>query len=376
MKYLKILFLISLFVLTTDVLHGQIKIGDNPQNLDPSSLLELESNTRVLVISRISTLDMQQITPLTGSIVYNIDEQCIFFYDGLNWINLCVSNSDALPPEEPDNPEEPTEPTDPVDGVQVRIIDNTDGTYTVETAEGETFTIDTRLHSGAPGALFFGDTSTGDPSFDETNLFWDNENKKLGIGTNTPENSLDVNGLIKASRIHNGRGSPSYPGYHFQDNVTTGMFSIIRNILGFSTDGMEAMRIIANGNVGIQVQNPLATLHVGGDLRVDGNIITATGTFKNTPENPKKTIRRLASAKVELHSTDETVILEDTVTQVALPRAQTENLGVLLIIKNLGSKKVSLTISYKDLSNRDKNTLDRNSVVWLQSDGIEWQQIR
>ena len=72
-----------------NILLGQIKIGDNPQNIDASSVLELESNSRVLVITRINTQQMNALTPLPGAIVYNTDIECIHFFDGVNWLNLC-----------------------------------------------------------------------------------------------------------------------------------------------------------------------------------------------------------------------------------------------------------------------------------------------
>nr|WP_299488840.1 hypothetical protein [uncultured Allomuricauda sp.] len=70
-------------------LKGQIKIGDNPQALDPSSVLELESSSRVLVITRVSDAQMNTISPLPGALVYNTDQGCIHYYDGTDWINIC-----------------------------------------------------------------------------------------------------------------------------------------------------------------------------------------------------------------------------------------------------------------------------------------------
>ncbi|RIV67460.1 hypothetical protein D2U88_18130, partial [Flagellimonas aequoris] len=70
-------------------LSGQVKIGDNPQNLDPSSVLELESGNRVLVITRVSTAQLSTINPLPGALVYNTDQECINYYNGTEWINIC-----------------------------------------------------------------------------------------------------------------------------------------------------------------------------------------------------------------------------------------------------------------------------------------------
>ncbi|MCJ7465409.1 MAG: hypothetical protein MUO53_01780, partial [Maribacter sp.] len=106
-------------------LHGQIKIGDNPQNLDPSSVLELESSNRVLVITRVTTAEMDAITPIRGALAYNIDTNCIHFYDGTQWLNLCDSLGLTFS-------------TDPVvndpDGPQTIVITQTGGNYNFEVA--------------------------------------------------------------------------------------------------------------------------------------------------------------------------------------------------------------------------------------------------
>ncbi|MCP4976516.1 MAG: hypothetical protein GY931_10180, partial [Maribacter sp.] len=83
-----LLFLIFSILFSGQV-KGQIKIGDNPQNIDATSVLELESNSRVLVITRINTEQMNAIVPSAGAIVYNTDLQCIHYYDGALWINVC-----------------------------------------------------------------------------------------------------------------------------------------------------------------------------------------------------------------------------------------------------------------------------------------------
>ncbi|MCW5517685.1 hypothetical protein, partial [Muriicola sp. Z0-33] len=87
---LKLLLTLAGLCLCTS-LSSQIKIGDNPQNLDATSVLELESNDRVLVITRISEAQMNSLAPLAGAMVYNNDAQCVFYFDGASWINLCDS---------------------------------------------------------------------------------------------------------------------------------------------------------------------------------------------------------------------------------------------------------------------------------------------
>ena len=68
---------------------AQVKIGDNPQTIDPASVLELESTERVLVITRVDSIQMTNINPSRGALVYNTSADCVFYYNGTDWINLC-----------------------------------------------------------------------------------------------------------------------------------------------------------------------------------------------------------------------------------------------------------------------------------------------
>ncbi|MCE2611470.1 hypothetical protein LVD13_00700 [Flavobacteriaceae bacterium D16] len=90
------MFLTLTALCLTQLLSGQIKIGDNPQNLDAGSVLELESSNRALVITRLTTVEMDNLTPLAGALIYNIDTECIYYYDGSVWINLCETSAFEL----------------------------------------------------------------------------------------------------------------------------------------------------------------------------------------------------------------------------------------------------------------------------------------
>ncbi|MEY8778881.1 hypothetical protein AB9K32_00515 [Allomuricauda sp. XS_ASV26] len=79
--------IIALLMINT--LSGQVKIGNNPESLDPASVLELESNTRVLVITRVTDAQMSVINPLPGALAYNTDQDCLHYYDGTQWVNIC-----------------------------------------------------------------------------------------------------------------------------------------------------------------------------------------------------------------------------------------------------------------------------------------------
>lgn len=68
---------------------SQVKIGDNAALIHSNSILELESNNKVLVITRLSETQMNALSPLYGALVYNTDAECVFVFDGLAWKNLC-----------------------------------------------------------------------------------------------------------------------------------------------------------------------------------------------------------------------------------------------------------------------------------------------
>lgn len=74
---------------------GQIKIGNEHQDIHPSSLLELESQSQVFVLTNLSQEEMEQIKPLSGALVFNRTKNCLFFYHH-SWIPLCELSPDII----------------------------------------------------------------------------------------------------------------------------------------------------------------------------------------------------------------------------------------------------------------------------------------
>ncbi|CAM4176940.1 TMF family protein [Zobellia roscoffensis] len=81
------LFFIGFFLIS--FAQAQVKIGDNPQVIDPASILELESSDKVLVITRVDSLQMTTIVPNRGALVYNTTADCVYYFDGTAWISMC-----------------------------------------------------------------------------------------------------------------------------------------------------------------------------------------------------------------------------------------------------------------------------------------------
>ncbi|MGO4921621.1 hypothetical protein ACEN2N_18905, partial [Maribacter spongiicola] len=90
----KIKFLL-LFVFISFCANAQVKIGQNPNTINAASIVELESTDKALVLTRLTTAQMEAISPLNGAVVYNTDTQCVHYYNGLIWINLCDGNSSS-----------------------------------------------------------------------------------------------------------------------------------------------------------------------------------------------------------------------------------------------------------------------------------------
>ncbi|MER3570507.1 MAG: hypothetical protein C4348_02835, partial [Patescibacteria group bacterium] len=105
--------------------------------------------------------------------------------------------------------------------------------------------------SGSLGQLAFwtgSNTISGD-----SNLYWDNVNKRLGIGTTTPAYRLDVAGDARVTgTLYAGAISGSFTGTINAANVSSGQF-------GANTGGGNYS---FPGNVGIGTTSPTAKLHI------------------------------------------------------------------------------------------------------------------
>jgi len=94
----------------------------------------------------------------------------------------------------------------------------------------------------------------------------------LGINTASPSNALHVVGSIKATSnissdaqfLGQALDSAAAPSFSFIANSNTGIFQPATSNIAISTGGIERMRVVATGSVGIGTTNPLSTLHVNG----------------------------------------------------------------------------------------------------------------
>lgn len=91
------------------------------------------------------------------------------------------------------------------------------------------------------------------------------EDGNVGIGTTSPDVSLQVNGGIRARGGAPGALGVNNNGYAFSGNsgdVDGGMFSSADGQIEFYTNSAERMRIDSSGNVGIGTSNPANNLEI------------------------------------------------------------------------------------------------------------------
>ncbi len=149
----KILFLF--LILVTQFAVSQVKIGENPNQIDSASIVELESTSKAFVLTRVTTAQMQAIKPLRGALVYNTEDDCVFYYTGTTWVDLCNTNANKD---------------------SFTFVDNNDGTFTVNYSDGTSFTSsDLTGPAGAQGpagvdGLDGAQGPQGDPATDDQTL--------------------------------------------------------------------------------------------------------------------------------------------------------------------------------------------------------------
>ncbi|MDC3132918.1 tail fiber domain-containing protein [Flavobacteriaceae bacterium] len=95
MKKLKKIYFVLPFTLISFSFFGQVKMGDNPQTINPHSILEIESTKHGILIPRLTTSQRDHAFEKNipnGLMIFNRDKNCLELYlrDQNNW--MCIQN--------------------------------------------------------------------------------------------------------------------------------------------------------------------------------------------------------------------------------------------------------------------------------------------
>ncbi|MBT8315736.1 MAG: collagen-like protein, partial [Maribacter sp.] len=108
-----------------------------------------------------------------------------------------------------------------------------------------------------------------------------------------------------------------------------------------------------NGNVGVGTTTPTSSLHIVGSIAAP--------------------IRR-TSVSTTLDNSDHTIIMTAKNLIITLPAASNSP-GRIYILKNISKGNSTTNIDYICNKGFLQNSLNKNKAIWLQSDGVDWQQI-
>ena len=127
--------------------------------------------------------------------------------------------------------------------------------------------------TGSKGSIFFA-SDIGTLTEKNTQLFWDNVNNRLGVGTNSPTNKFHVTGSIRTEGILNSKGTAGRPSYRFSDDTDTGIYSPVADEIRLSVGGIEAINIDEISNA--------TTVTIKQTLKLDGVVLDENNLAGNT----------------------------------------------------------------------------------------------
>jgi hypothetical protein len=193
------------------------------------------------------------VSPATGSLVYQTDAPAgYYYYTGSAWVQLLAGSSSAVTS---------------ISGGTTGITPNTATTGavtlagTLGVANGGTGTT-TQFTQGS--VVFAG--ASGVYTQDNANFFWDNANKRLGIGTTLPAFSIDAIGTIRAG---GSSGKISMSNDNVNGNITNSagsflFFTPASTNYVWHVNNAEQMRLTGSGNLLMGTTTERAKLSIEG----------------------------------------------------------------------------------------------------------------
>jgi hypothetical protein len=227
---------------------------------------------------------------LTGALYWNTSTNNLFVWTGSTWANaaftagsfVTLTGTETLTNKTLTSPVLTTPQLGtPASGTLTNATGlplSTGVTGTLPIANGGT-----GLTSLTAGYIPFG---AGTSAFGSSaNLFWDSVNSRLGLGTASPSQRLQVNGTALFDGLNATSGSSNYPIHITSSNVASykwqiGMDSSSRLQFYDSGGNGVVLALDRTGNLGLGVTAPTAKLDLGGDYKE--GVVTANTTTAYT----------------------------------------------------------------------------------------------
>ena len=186
-----------------------------------------------------------------------------------------------------------------------------------------------------------------------------NNNGKVGIGTYSPNTSLEVNGGIRARGGAPGAGGTNNNGYTFDGTAgdnDAGIFSTADNTLQFFTDASERMRI-SGSRVGIGTTSPSYILDISGSG--DEKMLLTTTTAGQGSALMLQNSGNTNSPRMEMQLTGSNT---DQQSYLRFNYGGSTGVNDILVIKGNGNIGIGTTNpTYKlDIKSTDQNLLILN----------------
>jgi hypothetical protein len=155
--------------------------------------------------------------------------------------------------------------------------------------------------AGSTGAIQFNNSNA--LAADTSNLFWDDTNNRLGIGTTSPSQKLQIYHPTDDNLLFIESGDPG-AFIQTKDNVSNAFFGNVANtaFMGFNI-GLSPgnLNVTSTGNVGIGTTSPAQKLDVNGDINARSGYYYG-GTFSPMNLELTRTLANTANATVNLGS--------------------------------------------------------------------------
>jgi hypothetical protein len=366
-KHILAAIMASLFLTLCSILpvSAQMSVNKDGSQADPSALLDVKGTDGGLLIPRMTDSEMNLIAgPATGLMVFNTTDNTFYFFNGTLWTKVGgppevdgVIGNEVLDATATGGLLRSGAGT-LANPFTLGIIWGGNGSATMASRSDHSHANDhirlhamtsTADHSASPWTVFYSNGSgavtelplgTGGtvlqsngtaaaPSWGtgyvtgsgtatqvafwsgtnslsgNSNLYWDNTNGRLGIGTSSPAARLDVTDVTTSApqiRLsHNsGSGVGSLTFYssgtefaNIRKEQGSGEFIMEQLHTGFpirfKTPGASTHFLFDGGNVGIGVNPPTQKLHVSGNARV-------TGAYYDSNNSPGTTGQMLISS--------------------------------------------------------------------------------